>query len=177
MKEIDKLFQLCYYVKYNNLVRGKNMEIKYIIRTFLEKQRYLDDINVEGVVFYGSYQTKTNTDDSDVDLIIIYSDNSNKETIKAYKEFEGYNFEYFERTLKNLYDRVDNDYNNFEDTLLSAIGYGEILVDKNKKIKQLKEYILKKYKKGLPQLKEEDKVYYAKSLSKAIVNLKIVYRR
>lgn len=144
------------------------MDIKNIINDFLEKEGYLNDINVEGIVFYGSYQTKTNTNNSDIDLIIIYNNYSNKENIKAYKEFKGYNFEYFERTLKNIYDRVDNDYKNFEDTLYSAIGYGEILKDTNNNIEKLKDYILKKYENGLPKLNSEDKLYYLKSLKKAI---------
>ena len=49
------------------------MDIKNIITDFLKKEGYLNDINVEGIVFYGSYQTKTNTNNSDIDLIIIYN--------------------------------------------------------------------------------------------------------
>ncbi len=53
------------------------MNIKYVINEFLKDQGYLNDPNVEGVIFYGSYQTNTNTDSSDIDLMIIYSDESN----------------------------------------------------------------------------------------------------
>lgn len=48
------------------------MNIRDVINEFLKEQGYLNDPNVEGVVFYGSYQTNTNTDSSDIDLMIIY---------------------------------------------------------------------------------------------------------
>ena len=86
------------------------MNIREVIGEFLKDQGYLNDPNVEGVIFYGSYQTNTNTDSSDIDIMIIYSDESNKEAIKGYKKYKGYDFEYFERTLSSLYKRAEYDY-------------------------------------------------------------------
>ena len=37
------------------------MNIREVINDFLREQGYLDDFNVEGVIFYGSYQTNTYT--------------------------------------------------------------------------------------------------------------------
>lgn len=147
------------------------MKIKNVIYNFLESMGYLKNSDIEGIIFYGSYQTNTNTENSDIDLIIVYNDNSNKEDVKGYRNFSGYKFEYFERKLKNLYNRVNRDYDNFEDTLLSVIGYGEILVDKNKEIEKLKSFVLDKYRYGLPKLNENDKLYYGKALQKSIENL------
>lgn len=56
--------------------------------------------------------------------------------------------------------------------MLSAIGYGKILQDRNGKIKELQKYTLKKYKNGLPKLGQEDVIYEAKSLQKSIEYLK-----
>lgn len=147
------------------------MYIKEVINTFLNDNGYYNDRDVEGVVFYGSYQTRTSTKNSDVDLIIIYKNSSKRTTIKGYKDFENYKFEYFERTLENLYERVEYDFNNFEDTLVSAIGYGDIIIDNYGNIKKLQKFIIEKYKNGLPKLNDKDSLYYAKELQKSIVKL------
>ena len=148
------------------------MNIKNIINEFLKKFGYFDNKEIEGIIFYGSYQTNTNTQNSDVDLIIVYRDGSKKEAIKGYKRFKKKNFEYFERTLQSLYDRVDYDYDNFEDTLLSVVGYGEILIDNNSNLEKLKKYVINKYKYGLPKLSEKDKIYNIKGLQKSMDYLK-----
>lgn len=151
------------------------MSIKQTIYSFLEEYKYLNNKNLEGVIFYGSYQTKTNNKDSDIDLIIIYNSKIKMNTIKEYRRYKNYNFENYERTLENLYNRVDNDFLNGEDTMLSAVGYGEILVDKNGKIQELKKYTLEKYKNGLPKLEKNDVIYGAKSIHKSIEYLKKMY--
>lgn len=151
------------------------MEIEEIIKDFLNEFGYTKNENIEGVILYGSYQTRTNQKDSDVDLIIIYNSNYTKPAIKEYKNYKNYNFENYERTLQNLYNRVDKDFENYEDTMLSAIGYGEIIQDKNGEIKKLQEYTLKKYSKGLPKLGKADGIYGAKSIHKSIENLKKMY--
>lgn len=148
------------------------MEIEEIIKEFLNEFGYTTNKNLEGVVLYGSYQTKTNTIDSDVDLIIVYNAEMQMDVIKEYKQYKNYNFENYERTLKNLYERVDKDFINYEDTMLSAIGYGKIIEDRNGKIKELQEYTIEKYKNGLPKLNNQDVIYGAKSIHKSIESLK-----
>lgn len=148
------------------------MEIEEVIYDFLNEFGYTEDERIEGVIFYGSYQTNTNKEDSDVDLIIIYNSNSQKAAQKEYIQYKGYNFENYQRTLQNLYDRVDKDFENYEDTMLSAVGYGKILQDKNGKLKELQKYTLQKYKNGLPKLSQEDVIYEAKSLQKSIEYLR-----
>ena len=148
------------------------MDIEETIHDFLDEYGYTNDKNLEGVILYGSYQTKTNKKDSDVDLIIIYSSEVEMDAMKEYKQYKNYNFENYERTLKNLYERVDRDFLNYEDTMLSAIGYGEIIEDKNGNIKELQRYTLQKYKNGLPKLGKQDVIYGAKSIHKSIECLK-----
>ena len=148
------------------------MEIEQIIHDFLDEYGYTNDRKLEGVIFYGSYQTKTNREDSDVDLIIIYNSKKEIEATKEYKQYKNYNFENYERTLKNLYERVDKDFLNYEDTMLSAIGYGKIIEDRNGRISELQKYTLEKYKNGLPKLSKQDVIYGAKSIHKSIESLK-----
>lgn len=148
------------------------MEIEEVIHDFLNETGYTKDNNLEGVILYGSYQTKTNRKDSDVDLIIVYNSEIEMDTIKEYKQYRNYNFENYERTLKNLYDRVNKDFLNYEDTMLSAIGYGKVILDKNGKIRELQKYTLEKYKSGLPKLNHQDVIYGAKSIHKSIESLK-----
>ena len=155
--------------------KGKSMEIEDIIQEFLDEFGYAQNKDIEGVILYGSYQTKTNKKNSDVDIIIVYNSESKKETTKEYKKYKNYDFESYERTLQNLYDRVDKDFLNYEDTMLSAIGYGEIIEDRNGKIKELQNYTLQKYKNGLPKLNEQDVIYGAKSIHKSIESLKNMY--
>ena len=69
------------------------MEIKETIHNFLDEYGYTNDKNLEGVILYGSYQTKTNKKDSDVDLIIIYSSEVEMDAMKEYKQYKNYNFE------------------------------------------------------------------------------------
>ena len=90
------------------------MEIEEVIYDFLNEFGYTEDERIEGVIFYGSYQTNTNKEDSDVDLIIIYNSNSQKAAQKEYIQYKGYNFENYQRTLQNLYDRVDKDFENYD---------------------------------------------------------------
>lgn len=141
-----------------------------IIQKFIEKMNYTNDESVEGIILYGSYQTNTYNGVSDVDIIVFYNNNSNR-NIKGYLSVDGVEFEYYERTLKAYYERANDDYRNSEDTLLSAIGHGRILVDKKGEIIKLQQYILKVYAKALPKLDDNEIKYMAKSISKSISKL------
>ena len=50
------------------------MSIEEIINKFIEQKGYKDDKHVLGVLFYGSYFTGFNDDNSDIDLHIIVDD-------------------------------------------------------------------------------------------------------
>lgn len=58
------------------------MEIEEVIYDFLNEFGYTEDERIEGVIFYGSYQTNTNKEDSYVDLIIIYIIQTHKKQYK-----------------------------------------------------------------------------------------------
>ena len=46
-----------------------------------------------------------------------------------------------------------------------------MLIDKNQKIKKLQDYVLTKFKEGLPQLEDDEKMNLAKSLHKSMERL------
>ena len=50
---------------------------------------------------------------------------------------DGIQVEYFERTISKIYERANSDYMKCEDSLLSMIGYGEVIFDRNGKIADL----------------------------------------
>ena len=57
--------------------------------------------------------------------MILYNDDSDIDQIKGYKEVDGIQVEYFERTVSKIYERANSDYMKCEDSLLSMIGYGK----------------------------------------------------
>lgn len=142
-----------------------------IVNKFIDKMKYTYDINVEGIILYGSYQTNTNNPSSDIDIIILYNNNI-KRDVKGYMRIDGTEIEYYERTLKAFYNRATNDYKNAEDTLLSAIGHGNILFDRNLETIKLQRFVLSIFEKSLPKLNDNDIAYMSKSINKAISKLK-----
>ena len=64
--------------------------------------------------------------------------------------------EYFEKPLKNLYGRAISDFNNQSNVLLSMIGHGKVLFDRNEEIKKLQDYILNLYSIPLKGLSDNE---------------------
>lgn len=141
-----------------------------VVEKFVKKMQYDTDENVEGIILYGSYQTKTTNAVSDIDILIIYNDES-KRNIKGYTKLEGIEIEYYERSLNFLYRRTEEDFKNSEDTLLSAIGHGMLLLDKNGKVLELQRFVLEIFKNHLPKLEINEIQYLAKGINKAITKL------
>ena len=68
-----------------------------IIYKFLDEQDYLNRKEILGIIFYGSSNYKTDTKDSDIDLLIITNDENN---YKGVTYVDNKKIEYFE---KNVY--------------------------------------------------------------------------
>lgn len=146
-------------------------KIDKIIDKFLKEHNYNNMNNIEGIILYGSYVQGLFDEKSDIDIMIVFSNDTyiNK---KGYQKIDGIVIEFFEKSLQLLYDRANYDYINGEDTLNSIFSTGRILFDKNYKINELKRYILNKYIYGLPKLSKEDSCYLAVGLNKKIQKLK-----
>jgi predicted nucleotidyltransferase len=148
-----------------------------IIEDFLKIKKYTNNKNVTGIILYGSYVQNFEGTHSDIDLLIVFHDESEKINRKGYKLYKNNKFEYFEKNLKYLYKRADDDYKNGEDTLYSIVTTGNILLDKEGEILELKNYISEKYKDGCAICSIEEKKYLAVELKICIDRLINMFKR
>ena len=132
------------------------MNFRNAIVDFLNKMGYLENKNCEGIVFYGSYSTGFYNDKSDIDLHIIFNNDNPEIIIRGIDTIDGFRIEYFEKPLDDLYGRAINDFNNQSNVLLSMIGHGKVLFDRNGEIKKLQNYILKLYSVQLSGLSDNE---------------------
>lgn len=144
------------------------MNYREALNKFIDEMNYLKNEDVEGIVFYGSFHTGTYNEFSDIDLMILFNDDSDANQIKGFKTVNGIQVEYFERTVSKIYERADSDYMKCEDSLLSMIGYGEVIFDRNGKVKELIQYIKEKYSRPLPGYIQHEAIYQIASLRKAV---------
>lgn len=145
------------------------MNYREALNKFIDEMNYLKNKDVEGIIFYGSYHTGTYNEYSDIDLTIFFNDDSDINQIKGFKTVNGIQVEYFERTISKIYERANSDYMKCEDALLSMIGYGEVIFDRNGKVKELIEYVKEKYSRPLPGYIRHEAVYQIASLRKAVI--------
>lgn len=144
------------------------MNYREALNKFIDDMNYLKNDEVEGIVFYGSYHTGTNNEFSDIDLMILFNDDSDINQIKGYKTVNGIPVEYFERTISKVYERANSDYMKCEDSLLSIIGYGEVIFDRSGKVQDLVEYVKEKYSRPLPTYTKHEAMYQILSIKKAV---------
>ncbi len=144
------------------------MNYRDALNKFIDEMNYLKNDEVEGIVFYGSYHTNTYNEFSDIDLMILYNDDSDANQIKGYKTINGIQVEYFERTISKIYERANSDYMKCEDSLLSIIGYGEIIFDRSGQVNELVNYVKEKYARPLPCYTKHEAIYEILALNKAV---------
>ena len=145
-----------------------------IIKEFIKRKEYHLNKNYIGCIFYGSFIKNTYNENSDIDLIFVFKNNINK---KGYTIFKNREIEYFEKGIKNLYKRIDNEIEKRNDSFYSIIGYGKIIEDKNNIISKLQEYAKDKYKKDWDKnIDFEDIKYNIRSLYKSLNDLNELYK-
>ena len=144
------------------------MNYREALNKFIDEMNYLKNEDVEGILFYGSFHTGTYNEFSDIDLMILFNDDSDANQIKGFKTVNGIQVEYFERTVSKIYERADSDYMKCEDSLLSMIGYGEVIFDRNGKVKELIQYVKEKYSRPLPGYTQHEAIYQIASIRKAV---------
>ena len=86
------------------------MPVYETIQEFLEKNQYLQDKHVLGVLFYGSYKYGLNNKNSDIDLHIIYDDSNPEHLIRGNTFVNGIRIEYFEKTISEIQNNVEDGY-------------------------------------------------------------------
>ena len=132
------------------------MTIDEKIMSFIKNMGYMDNNRVLGVLFYGSYLSGFNTKNSDIDLHIIF-DNSNPEhLIRGNTYIDGTRIEYFEKTIDNVYDGIEEDYNSQDNAPLTIFGTSRIIYAKDDTLRKLQEYVIDKFSKPMPPLSIEE---------------------
>ena len=125
-----------------------------VIMQFVNKMGYLRSKDIEGIIFYGSNQTGFGNQFSDIDLHIIFNNNL-KEEIRGSDLIDGIRIEYFEKTLNSMYQKTINEFKNQGNAVVSMIVYGNIILDKNGRIKELQDYIKQIHSLPMPGLSED----------------------
>lgn len=149
--------------------------ISLIIQNFITNMKYLENKQVLGIFFYGSFLTGYNNKNSDIDLHVIFDDSDPKHLIRGSKCIEGIRIEYFEKPLNDLYLSIDNDYQRQNNALLSIVGTSKIIFDKTGALKKLQEYALNKFSNPLPPLENEDAREYVSILNNRMEKLMKAY--
>lgn len=132
------------------------MPIYETIQDFLKTNNYLQDEHVLGVLFYGSYKHGLNNQNSDIDLHIIYDDSKPEHLIRGNTFVNGIRIEYFEKPISEIYNNVEEGYTTQDNATESIIGKAEIIYEKDNSMHDVQEYVLDKFKNGLPFLTENE---------------------
>lgn len=132
------------------------MSIEDKISKFIKDMGYLNNEHVLGVFFYGSYLTGLNTDNSDIDLHIIFDNEKPNHLIRGNKVVDGTRIEYFEKPLGDIYQTVNEDYMNQNNATLTIFGTSKIIYAKDNQLKQLQEYVINKFSNPLPPLSDDE---------------------
>lgn len=125
-----------------------------IIYKFLDEQDYLNRKEILGIIFYGSSNYKTDTKDSDIDLLIITNDENN---YKGVTYVDNKKIEYFEKNVYDLAQKIEELPSNFDCSLESIFTNGKVIYDKHKTIENLKDLVLENNE--YPRKKKQNKFY------------------
>lgn len=125
-----------------------------IIYKFLDEQDYLNRKEILGIIFYGSSNYKTDTKDSDIDLLIITDDENN---YKGVTYVDNKKIEYFEKNVYDLAQKIEELPSNFDRSLESIFTNGKVIYDKHKTIENLKDLVLENNE--YPRKKKQNKFY------------------
>ena len=132
------------------------MTVEEKILEFIVEMDYLNNEHVLGILFYGSYLTGFNTNNSDIDLHIIFDDEDKDHLIRGNKIIDGTRIEYFEKPLSDIYLTIDSDYQNQNNAAVTIFGNSKIIYDKDDNLNKLQQYVMTKFKSPLPPLSDNE---------------------
>ena len=151
------------------------------VDAFIEKEDFINNPHVLGVIVCGSQITGYAHERSDVDIQVIY-DNTLKDMERGTVELLGYRVEYFKKSIGMVFSQVNNGYINRCNAYLTMIGngkvvYNRIIEDETRgiivnPIQNLINYIKKIYSKPLPKLSHDDSIEMAAIISNKLEKLK-----
>ena len=128
------------------------MSIEEKILSFVTDMDYLNNEHVLGILFYGSYLTGLNTENSDIDLHIIFDNENPAHLIRGNKVVAGTRIEYFEKPIDDIYQTVNEDYTSQNNATLLIFGNSKIIYAKDNQIRKLQDYVINKFSNPLPPL-------------------------
>lgn len=145
------------------------MMLLEVINDFVNEKGYTQNQDCEGIIFYGSRSTGFETEESDVDLQILFNDHP---LMRGISIFHGYRFEYFEKTLGDMYGRAVHDYEHQSNVMLSMIGNGITIFDRQGKLEKLKQYVKDLYSNPLPPLSTQEDNEQLVIIANRLIDLK-----
>ena len=145
-----------------------------IIEKFVDKMEYKNNERYLGLYFYGSSLTGFNNSNSDIDLHVIFDDSDLEHIYRGICYIDGIKIEYFEKCISDLYLSVDSDIHERNGAWYSILGTSKIIDDKQGKLKELQEYTLKLYKKGLPKIEEQEIMEYIAIINNRMEKLRLL---
>ena len=126
------------------------------ILKFIKEMEYLNNEHCLGIIVYGSSLTGFNTNNSDIDLQIVFDDEEPNHLIRGNKIIDGTKIEYFEKPIKDIYLEIENGYLNQNNASFSIIGKGTIVFERGNKLSLLQQYAINKFSSPMPCLSEEE---------------------
>lgn len=119
------------------------MEVNNVISKFIHNFQLLDREDILGIIFYGSSCYHTNSEQSDIDLLLVTDGCYN---YKGVTYIEGKKIEYFERNVYDLLTKIEHFEQSPDRSLLSTFQNGQIIFSKNEMMEYLKQEILMRSK-------------------------------
>ena len=140
---------VCYcYKKIENIELQRSAYSQGYDKTY-PKIVKIEELKPGDVVFF-------NTNNSDIDLHIIFDDEDKDHLIRGNKIIDGTRIEYFEKPLSDIYLTIDSDYQNQNNAAVTIFGNSKIIYDKDDNLNKLQQYVMTKFKSPLPPLSDNE---------------------
>lgn len=135
---------------------------------------YQNNPDLLGIIFYGSFINGNFHDKSDIDLHIIMTNESNV-NFRGTQIVNGFKIEYFEKTIGELYETVDTQYETQNDAPVTMFLDGLVVLNKSNEIDVFRQYIANKFKNGLPKMDHDDIIDNLVLIESRLVAMKDFY--
>lgn len=145
----------------------------HIINNFVKEMNYDKNPHFLGIYFYGSSLTGFSTENSDIDLHIVFDNSDPTHIYRGVHYIGNKRIEYFEKCINDLYLSVKNDIKERNIAWYSMIVTSKILYDKKGELEKLRIYTSNVYKNGLPKLDDQDIMEYISIIDNRMEKLRI----
>ena len=133
------------------------MSIYQKINTFIKNMGYRENSHILGILFYGSYLYGLDNENSDIDLHIIYDD-SNQKLIRGNTYIDDTRIEYFEKNISEVFQIIENDYNEQNSASLSIFGKSMIIYQKENEMDELQAFTKQIFSNNIRSLDNDEAI-------------------